>query len=72
MAVDKIHAIPAGVRQVEACAREWLAGAGWSRLHGARPLRGLIRQHVLAPLAELLLKGESDHLQRFWRFVGRR
>lgn len=43
--------------QVEDTAKDWLADAGYSSTYGARPLRRLMQQHVLNPLATEVLKG---------------
>jgi ATP-dependent Clp protease ATP-binding subunit ClpA len=41
-------------------ARKWLAGKGYDRLMGARPLARYIQEHVKKPLAEELLFGKLE------------
>lgn len=43
--------------KVEPEAEDWLADAGYSPLYGARPLKRLIQQQVLNPMAVKLLDG---------------
>src|SRR3546814_11780423 len=38
-------------------AREWLAGRGYDKQFGARPLARVIQEHIKKPLAEELLFG---------------
>jgi ATP-dependent Clp protease ATP-binding subunit ClpB len=39
-------------------AREWLAQHGYSPIYGARPLKRLLQEKVLNPLADALLRGD--------------
>jgi ATP-dependent Clp protease ATP-binding subunit ClpA len=41
-------------------ARKWLAGKGYDRLMGARPLARYIQEHLKKPLAEELLFGKLE------------
>ncbi|CAI5722527.1 unnamed protein product [Peronospora destructor] len=43
--------------KVDPKAEDWLAEVGYSPLYGARPLKRLIQQHVLNPMAVKLLEG---------------
>ncbi len=43
--------------RVDAAARQWLASQGADRTHGALALQGVLRRHVLLPLADLLSSG---------------
>ncbi|CAH0478840.1 unnamed protein product [Peronospora belbahrii] len=43
--------------KVDPEAKDWLADVGYSALYGARPLKRLIQQHVLNPMAVKLLEG---------------
>ncbi|KAG6616666.1 ATP-dependent chaperone ClpB [Phytophthora cinnamomi] len=43
--------------KVDTEAEDWLADAGYSPLYGARPLKRLIQQYVLNPMAVKLLEG---------------
>jgi len=43
---------------IEEDARAWLADAGYNPHYGARPLKRLIQQHLLNPLATKLLQGD--------------
>ncbi|KAG6616540.1 ATP-dependent chaperone ClpB [Phytophthora cinnamomi] len=43
--------------KVDSEAEDWLADAGYSPLYGARPLKRLIQQYVLNPMAVKLLEG---------------
>ncbi len=43
---------------LDAKAKTWLAGRGYSPVYGARPLKRLIQQAVQNPLAGLLLEGQ--------------
>ena len=51
-------------------AKEWLADQGYDPVYGARPLKRAIQDHVLNPLAEILLsdsltKGKSVEISEF-------
>jgi ATP-dependent Clp protease ATP-binding subunit ClpB len=39
-------------------AREWLAGAGYDPVYGARPLKRVIQRRLQDPLAQMLLEGD--------------
>jgi len=43
--------------ELDASARDWLAGKGYDPLFGARPLARIIQEHIKKPLAEELLFG---------------
>ena len=43
---------------VDEGAREWLAGAGYDPVNGARPLKRVLQRALQDPLAALILKGE--------------
>jgi ATP-dependent Clp protease ATP-binding subunit ClpA len=43
--------------ELDDSARAWLAGKGYDRLFGARPLARVIQEHIKKPLAEELLFG---------------
>ncbi|PWV98025.1 ATP-dependent Clp protease ATP-binding subunit ClpB [Hoeflea marina] len=44
--------------ELDAGAREWLAGKGYDPIYGARPLKRVIQKKVQDPLAEKILAGE--------------
>src|SRR6201997_5217688 len=44
--------------ELSSAAKEWLAGRGYDRLYGARPLARVIQEHIKKPLAEELLFGK--------------
>ena len=44
--------------ELDDSARAWLAGKGYDRLFGARPLARVIQEHIKKPLAEELLFGQ--------------
>ncbi len=46
------------VLQLDAAARDWLAGKGYDPAYGARPLKRVIQKSLQDPLAALLLAGE--------------
>ena len=47
--------------QTSDAAIDWLAEAGYDPAYGARPVRRAVRQHLLNPLAQLLLaEGEPE------------
>ncbi|WGZ92461.1 MAG: ATP-dependent Clp protease ATP-binding subunit ClpA [Candidatus Thiothrix putei] len=43
---------------VDEAARHWLAGKGYDRLMGARPMERVIQEHIKKPLADAILFGE--------------
>ncbi|MCC7274681.1 MAG: AAA family ATPase, partial [Alphaproteobacteria bacterium] len=43
--------------ELDDAARKWLAGKGYDRLYGARPLARTIQEHIKKPLADELLFG---------------
>src|SRR5438445_11002588 len=43
--------------ELDAGARDWLAGKGYDPLFGARPLARIIQEHIKKPLADELLFG---------------
>jgi ATP-dependent Clp protease ATP-binding subunit ClpB len=44
--------------ELDAAAKGWLAERGHDRIYGARPLKRLIQNFILNPLAKLILKGD--------------
>uniref|UniRef100_M4BMW3 Clp R domain-containing protein n=1 Tax=Hyaloperonospora arabidopsidis (strain Emoy2) TaxID=559515 RepID=M4BMW3_HYAAE len=46
--------------KVDALVEDWLADVGYSPHYGARPLKRLIQQHVLNPMAVKLLEGAAS------------
>ncbi|KAG1684890.1 hypothetical protein DVH05_010184 [Phytophthora capsici] len=58
--VDKLLEEKELTMQVDPEAEDWLADAGYSPLYGARPLKRLIQQYLLNPMAVKLLEGSAS------------
>ena len=43
---------------LDSAARDWLAGAGYDPVYGARPLKRVIQRELQNPLASLVLEGK--------------
>jgi ATP-dependent Clp protease ATP-binding subunit ClpA len=43
----------------KACAKDHLGEIGYSPTYGARPLARIMREHVLKPLAKMILRGDA-------------
>jgi len=43
---------------LEDCAKDHLGEIGYSPTYGARPLARIMREHVLKPLAKMILRGD--------------
>ncbi|POM62672.1 ATP-dependent chaperone ClpB [Phytophthora palmivora] len=57
--VDKLLEEKELTMKVDPEAEDWLADAGYSPHYGARPLKRLIQQHLLNPMAVKLLEGAA-------------
>ena len=51
-------------------AKDWLAGAGFDKTYGARPLRRAIQQHIENPLSRGIIAGEDGAGDGVWVDVG--
>lgn len=51
------HLLPPPAPQIEESALDWLAGAGYDPVYGARPVKRAIQRDLETPLARALLMG---------------
>lgn len=51
----KIHLL------LEDCAKDHLADVGYSPIYGARPLKKVMREQILNPLAKMILRGDATN-----------